>query len=110
MALRRLLEDEKRLIAQLLKVSDLKLGPEWMENILVEPMNDGGMGSLKFFSNDPNHISRKFERKISEIQFSDTDNVLVLVSLNLDSFGQLYELDVWKTDFSPLIKIPESFG
>ncbi|WP_420885213.1 DUF6984 family protein, partial [Candidatus Symbiothrix dinenymphae] len=36
----------------------------------------------------------------------DEDGVDVIASLNIDDTGDLYELDIWKTDFSPLIKLP----
>jgi hypothetical protein len=32
--------------------------------------------------------------------------VPVSVALNLDEQGELYELDIWKMDFSPLQRIP----
>ncbi len=49
---------------------------------------------------------RKFGRRASECQFTDEDGVEVLASLNLDQDGNLYELDIWKTDFGKLIRIP----
>ena len=44
---------------------------------------------------------------MAEIQFTDTDGVEVLASLNLDQDGKPFELDVWKTDFNALIRIPD---
>ena len=41
--------------------------------------------------------------------FTDEDGVKVIASLNVDSDGHLFELDIWKTDFSPLLRIPAEF-
>ena len=42
---------------------------------------------------------------VSEYQFKDEDNVEVIVSLYVDENQGLLELDVWKTNFKPLIKL-----
>jgi len=39
--------------------------------------------------------------------FTDNDGVRVIASLNMDSNGNLFEMDIWKTDFSSLINIPD---
>ena len=44
---------------------------------------------------------RKFGSQVSDCQFKDTDGVTVIASLYLDREGNMYELDMWKTDFSP---------
>jgi len=69
-------------------------------------MDDGGMGSLELavFGGSPS--KRGFGRKAAEYQFIDSDGVDVLVTLNLDADGRPFELDVWKTDFNPLVHIP----
>lgn len=69
----------------------------------VEEMNDGGMGSLLFVSNKK---LRKFGSSIAEIQFDDVDKTPVLASIYLDEEGELFELDIWKVDFTPLKRIP----
>lgn len=50
---------------------------------------------------------RTFGKQVSEFQFTDTDGVEVLASLNVDSDGNLFELDIWKTDFGKLITLPD---
>ena len=65
-------------------------------------MNDGGMGSLEFESCKP---SRK-AHELVEAQFEDIDGTLVSVSVNVDQDGDLFELDFWKVDFSPLLRFP----
>ncbi|WP_426059098.1 DUF6984 family protein [Hymenobacter sp. B1770] len=74
-----------------------------LPTIEVEDMNDGGMGSLRFASSKPN---RKRGSVTAALQFNDDDGVPVLVALYLDKEGELYELDSWKVNYSPLIRIP----
>ena len=77
-----------------------------IDSALVQEMNDGGMGSLRFIAQGEG--TRRLGQVVSEAEFLDEDGVLVTVTLNLDQNGRLYELDIWKTDFSPLKKIPDS--
>jgi hypothetical protein len=37
----------------------------------------------------------------------DQDGVMVSITINTDQHGELYELDFWKTNFSPLSRYPE---
>lgn len=69
----------------------------------VEDANDGGMGGLVFLSKNKD---RHLGEDISQCEFDDQDGVKVIVTLSVDNFGDLYELDVWKTDFSKLISFP----
>jgi hypothetical protein len=64
-------------------------------------MKDGGMGSLRFVGTN----DRRFGRRIGSAEFNDTDGTLVSVALNLDQYGELFELDLFKVDFSPLQRI-----
>ncbi|MGT2430711.1 DUF6984 family protein [Cupriavidus basilensis] len=43
---------------------------------------------------------------LASVEFFDEDGVAVIVTLSLDNYGDLYELDIWKTDFSPLRRLP----
>ena len=68
----------------------------------VLDMNDGGMGSISF------DIEQKQSRydQVADSEYMDSDGVLVLIELSIDHNGNLYELDFWKVDFSPLILYP----
>lgn len=72
--------------------------------MLVQDMNDGGMGSLRVWRGTHDH--RLFGGVAAEAEFDDADGVTVLASIYLDRKGQIYELDMWKTDFSPLQQLP----
>ena len=67
-------------------------------------MNDGGMGSLQFRADCPKDSI--FVNVVSEAEFIDSDGTLVSIALMLDGDNQLFELDIWKVDFSPLITLP----
>ena len=71
-------------------------------------MDDGGMGSLRFISSGKAFSSstQKFGGETSSCHFTDKDGVLVSAALYIDSSGCPVELDMWKVDFSPLIRIP----
>ena len=62
------------------------------------------MGSLRF---DLGHTQeRKWGSMASECMFWDKDEKAVLAFLDLDRNGQLFELDIFKSDFSPSLRWP----
>lgn len=65
-------------------------------------MSDGGMGSVKFIIPD----GRSLGMTLVEADYLDEDGVLVSIAVNADDQGGLYEVDFWKTDFSPLKQFP----
>ena len=71
---------------------------------LVEDMSDGAMGSVRFTA--PDNGVRRFGRTVAEAEFTDDDGIVVNTAVNLDDCGDLFELDIWKTDFSSLKKYP----
>lgn len=75
-------------------------------NLQVEKLDDGGMGSIAFYQPGHEKQERKFGQELLHAQFVDEDDVLVSLTLNVDCRGLLYEMDLWKVDFSPLIKFP----
>lgn len=95
---------EERLLNLLIKKASVMFPANWKEGLLVRPMNDGGMGSLYLFPKGEVSIDRRFGKQVSEFQFKDQDGIEVIASLNVDNNGKLFELDIWKTDFSKLIK------
>ncbi|MCL1960307.1 MAG: hypothetical protein FWG56_00665 [Desulfovibrionaceae bacterium] len=73
-------------------------------NAHVEEMDDGGMGSVRFCASDAR--PRRLGEQLIEKEFVDSDGVPVMVTVNLDDRGNLFELDIWKVDFSPLRQFP----
>lgn len=104
---RRPTKQEEQLIELLTHESSLKVPEDWKNELLVCPMNDGEMGGLYLFPQGENDNSRKFGKQMSEFQFTDVDGVIVIASLNVDSDRNLFELEIWKTDFGKLIKLPD---
>lgn len=80
---------------------------DWLERLRVRPMADGEMGSLSLDVQPPSPGPRLFGRRVAELSFLDEDGVEVLASLDVDREGNPFEMDIWKTDFSPLHRIPE---
>jgi hypothetical protein len=97
---------ELALILKLIKYSQkLNLVKEINKIITVEPMKDGGMGSLFLYPEGVCNYERKFGRALPGFQYKDSDGVDVIATLYLDEDGELLELDMWKTNYSPLIQI-----
>ena len=92
---------EKKLIAFLVEKANIKLPENWEKNLLVRPKEDAGMGGLYLIPNGIVEQSRFFSRKISEYQFKDKDGIETIAYLDINNKDNLFELDIWKTDFSP---------
>jgi hypothetical protein len=99
---------EERLLELLVKKSSVILSDNWKANLLVRSMDDGEMGSLYLFPNGKVIEDRILGTQVSELQFIDIDGVEVIATLNIDKNGELFELDIWKTDFGKLIQFPDN--
>ncbi|RZU29008.1 hypothetical protein BDD14_6596 [Edaphobacter modestus] len=96
--------EEQELIRSL--VSDILAKPileRTLANCRVVDMQDGGMGSIRFIQPE----RRVFGRTLVEAQYTDIDGVLVSITVNVDQEDQLFEVDFWKVDFSPLKRYPQ---
>lgn len=74
-----------------------------LDDLTVSDMDDGGMGSLRV---GPGDKDRRFGRQLVEGWYLDSDETPISVSINIDQFGELYEVDSWKVDFSKRIILP----
>jgi hypothetical protein len=74
-----------------------------LERAQVRDMDDGGMGSLAFAGGE----HRSLGSCLVEAKYLDRDGVPVSFALNSDNNGLLYELDMWKVDFAPLLEYPD---
>ncbi|WP_409456461.1 MULTISPECIES: DUF6984 family protein [unclassified Sphingobacterium] len=76
-----------------------------LENLFVEEMDDGGMGSLQVILEGEDH--RRYGGTLADMDSHDVDGMYLLISVIVDTDDNFYELDIFKGDFSPLIKIPD---
>ena len=104
---RPLSNQEEKLIKVLIEKAKISL-TQLNNNLLVCEMGDGKMGGLYLYPEGIDKENRLFGYVASELEFIDEDGVAVIASLNIDTNGNLFELDIWKTDFNPLIRIPDS--
>jgi hypothetical protein len=95
-------QEEKLLDLLISKSSKPILPVNWKDTLSVHVMEDGNMGSLRLQESGRTLTDRKFGEQVSEHQFVDSDGVMVIASLYLDTDGYLYELDMWKVDFTPV--------
>ena len=102
--------DERRLLIELARIANIDDPEGWLDTLEVREMKDGGMGSLELAA-AARGDARSRGRVISEasVQFVDEDGVQVIATLNAGEDGVPFELDVWKTDFSTLRRIPTAF-
>jgi hypothetical protein len=101
---RPLREEESELIRSLLSGVSAKAALEdTLSASRVTDMQDGGMGSIRFVQPEPT----SFGKALVEAQYVDSDGVLVIIAVNTDNNGDLFEVDFWKVDFSPLRRYPK---
>lgn len=100
---RNLRSEERSLIAALLSVSHQEKLEALTSEIQARELLDGRMGSIRFDRAEP----RRFGQELARAEYHDADGVLVSITVNLDDRGELFELDFWKVDFSPLKRYPK---
>ncbi|QTR48983.1 DUF6984 family protein [Candidatus Thiothrix anitrata] len=99
---------ELKLIDFLVKLAEPNMNATgFSDALMVTDMADGNMGSLRLYPDATVVENSAFGKQASACQFADVDGIDVIASLNVDQFGGLYELDLWKTDYSTLLQLPE---
>jgi len=95
MALRPIKQEERVLIEHLLSLR--KEGKRYQVPGEVENLGDSAI-----------QLSSKGEHTVDlvEAEYKDTDGRQVLITLSANQFNELYDLDIWKTDFSSLQQYP----
>ena len=102
---RRLRSEESALIeAMICGLPNERELVEFMKEAVVEELK-GGMGSLRFVL--LSQVERRLGKQLCEGSFADEDGIPVLVTINLDQDGVMFELDVFKADHSPLKRFPK---
>jgi len=89
---------EKDLIQHLIELIPNNL-KEYQIPSFVQPLDDGGMGSLQLNKDS-------FGQDLVQVQYKDNDGQQVFITLVEGQTGVLFELDIWKVDFSPLLVYP----
>ena len=106
MAARKLLAGEIALIRKLLEFGDRAgLGAQ-LEDVLVRSLDERSLGCFRFIPADGR--PRKFGDVAATGEAADTDHVLISFALNLDTGGELFELDAWKEDYTPVTALPDA--
>jgi len=101
---RSLAKAEADIIRRLLQFANREDLARDLTNAVVEPMGDGGMGSLRFRYGEDRE--QQLGKAIATAQALDRDGVVLSIALNVDASGRLFELDVWKVDFSATKQLP----
>ena len=99
---RKIRENERELIVFLLEKLYLNVA-DYPINEEVFEYEGGKMGSISL-NNNP----EAYAGDLIQVEYIDTDNTTVLITLTHDAEGQLLDLDFWKTDFSKLLKYPST--
>jgi hypothetical protein len=102
--MRPLKDEETAILNRLLEMAADGLTAHFHSDHRAVDMADGGMGSIRFAGQTDR--PRKMGRELVMAEYLDEDQVPVLISINLDEDGQLFELDIWKVNFQPLIRYP----
>ncbi len=97
---RKIRPNERDLILFLLEKLNLNVA-NYPINEEVFEYEGGKMGSISL-NNNPD----AYAGDLIQVEYIDTDNTSVMITLTHDTEGQLLDLDFWKTDFSKLLKYP----
>lgn len=102
--MRRLRKEESEVLSALLGMvpGGAKLASEG--ELFAVDLNDGGMGSVRLA--DVSDRPRRMGRELVTAHYVDEDGVPVVITVNLDESGRLFEMDFWKVDFNPLKRYP----
>ena len=96
---RPLRKEELDLLYRILEGTHLAASAE----LKVRDLSDGGMGSIEFF---PESLEPRRPEGVVEADYMDSDGVPVSIAVNIDQYGKLFELDIWKVNFGPLRTYP----
>jgi hypothetical protein len=106
--LRRPTDAERALLLDLIRRASYALPADWFDTLFVQPMQDGGQGSLLLFEG-ARPPTRVFCKRLAECQFIDEDGIPVVAALNENTDKRPFELDMWKSDGSTLRRITTPF-
>jgi hypothetical protein len=97
---RKIRENERELIIFLLEKLNINLA-DYPINEDVYEYEGGKMGSISL-GNNPDD----YDGDLIQVEYIDSDEIPVVITLTKDKNNQLLDLDFWKTDFSKLLVYP----
>ena len=101
---RPLREEEIELISSLIyRTANGEQLKSTLQSSRVIDMKDANMGSIRFARDE----RRIFGKVLAEAECTDEDGTCVSIAINADNKGDLFEVDFWKVDFSPLKRYPK---
>jgi hypothetical protein len=93
-------QNEKDLIVFLLK--QLNLNPDdYPVDEFVDEYENGKMGSISLGGN-----VEAYQGDLIQVEYVDTDETPVVITLTQDDKNHLLDLDFWKVDFTKLLTYP----
>jgi hypothetical protein len=100
---RQLRQEESNVVEALLGMVPDNAKPSF-DKLFAVDLRDGGMGSIRLTGEFDR--PRKMGSELVTAHYIDEDQIPVIISINLDQEGRLFEIDFWKVDFSPLKRYP----
>lgn len=98
---RPLKEEERILLQHLINLIQNKQEEHILPERVVD-LDDGGMGSIRFGVDS----QRKYGKDLIQVKYIDSDKTPVIITLIEDDHQDLFELEMWKVDFSELKQYP----
>ena len=92
---------EKEIILKIFEVNNIACKYN-LNDFFVEEMNDGGMGSVEFISDDLSK-NRHYGSVLGEVKLLDADGMEAFASIIFDQYGDIFQLDIFKGDSSQAI-------
>ncbi len=93
--------EEKDLLQYLINLLPNKQNTYVVPESVID-LDDGGMGSIRFGAVK----QRKFGKDLIQVKYTDADKTPVIITLIEDDQQNLFELEIWKVDFSKLKQYP----
>jgi len=94
--------EERSLLVHLMRKAGLPYPADaWLDGLLKVPVGPGRSSFILVREAD-----RDYDHLASDVEFRDEDGVHVLASLFVDRERVPYEVEIWKADDTPLIRLP----
>ncbi|SEM82213.1 hypothetical protein SAMN02800694_1812 [Luteibacter sp. UNCMF331Sha3.1] len=94
--------EERSLLVHLMRKAELPYSDDaWLDGLLKVPVGPGRSSFILVRMAD-----RDYDQLASDVDFIDADGVHVLASLFIDRERVQYEVEIWKADDTPLIRLP----